>query len=111
VDFLAAVAVVLEAVAGFEQLNLGGVFSCGLLVGRWSGLLLGLDWRAEEERPADQEGAEQVGTTKLAWGHEEIVAGMVRVTNPRKRKGLNAEGTKGEAPRSRRRKRFGAGCV
>jgi hypothetical protein len=51
-------------------------------------LLLGVDRRAEEERPADQEGAERVGMRKLSWGHEEIVAGMVWVTSLWRRKDL-----------------------
>ena len=57
---------------------------------------MGVDWRAEEERPADQEGAERVGPTKLAWGHEEIVAGMVWVTSPRRRKDLTQRAQRGE---------------
>ena len=47
-----------------------------------SGLLLGVDWSAEEEKAAEQECTEQVWVTEFAWGHEEIVAGIVRVTNP-----------------------------
>ena len=55
-----------------------------------------MDWRAEQERPADQEGAERVETTKLAWGHEEIVAGMVWVTSPRGRRDLTQRAQRGE---------------
>ena len=51
-------------------------------------MLLGVDPRAEEERPADQEGAERVGMRKFSWGHEEIVAGMVWVTSLWRRKDL-----------------------
>jgi len=65
-DFLAAVAAGLETVAGFEKFDLCGCCRCGLLVGRWRGLLPCADRRAKQERPADQEGAEPVELTKLA---------------------------------------------
>ena len=59
-------------------------------------MLLGLDWRAEREGTAEQGCAEQVWETELAWGHEEIVAGMVWVTSPRRRKDLTQRAQRGE---------------
>ena len=44
-------------------------------------MLLGVDWKAEEEGTEEQGYAELVWETELVWGHEEIVAGMVWVTS------------------------------
>jgi len=56
VDFLAGVAVGFEADFGFEEFDLGGILRRGgLLVGWWSGLLLGLRGMGQQEKTAEEE--------------------------------------------------------
>jgi len=53
VDFLPAVAVRFKANFRFQELDLGGSLRLRLLAGWLRGLLLGVDWSAEEERAAE----------------------------------------------------------
>jgi hypothetical protein len=70
VDFLAGVAVGLEADFGFEEVDLGGGGRGGGFVGR----LLGVNGKGDNEKKKGQECGADVSVTGRSWGHERIVA-------------------------------------